>query len=153
MTRPSPCWCPPNDARSWKRHRLRLTSSSRFKLWPRTDGGRVTLLELGKYKPLISAAPKLGFQFIAAGRLVRVDSEEGWLEINIEPNNQGVMQDAFALQVWASLDALKTLPRKSRTFRLEGEYRPQSQRLIMQRSKSCVVGQLPRAAPAVATES
>ena len=122
-------------------------------LWPRTDGGRVTLLELGKYRPIISAAPKLGFQFIAAGRLVRVDSEEGSLEINIEPNDQGIMQEAFALQVWASLDALKTLPRKSKTFRLEGEYRPQSQRLIMQHAKGCAVGQLPKAVPAVAAES
>ncbi|GAA4012107.1 hypothetical protein GCM10022631_25000 [Deinococcus rubellus] len=122
-------------------------------LWPRTADGRVNLLELGKYKPISSAAPKLGFQFIAAGRLISVDSEEGSLEVNIEPNDQGVMQEAFALRVWASLDALKTLPRKSKTFRLEGEYRPQSQRLIMQHAQSCAVGQLPKAAPAGATKS
>ncbi|TSA81443.1 hypothetical protein FNU79_15040 [Deinococcus detaillensis] len=122
-------------------------------LWPRTDGGRVSLLELGKYKPISSEAPKLGFHFIAAGRLISVDSEEGYLEVNIEPNDKGVMQEAFALQVWASLDALKTLPRKSKTFRLEGEYRPQSQRLVMKNAKMCAVGKVSRAVSATAPES
>jgi len=121
-------------------------------LWPRTADGRVNHLELGKYKPISPETPKLGFQFIAAGRLLSVDSKEGSLEINIEPNAQGVLKEAFVLQVWASLEVLKTLPRKSKTFQLTGEYRPQSQRLIVQKAKGCAVGQLPKAAPAVATK-
>ncbi|MBB5236298.1 hypothetical protein [Deinococcus budaensis] len=121
-----------------------------LQFWFRTPEGYVEDLQLAHFHPPKEAKAKPGQVlkplFEIGARLKEVNREEGFVVVEVEPNDTGLLRESFDVQVWAALELLEKLPRPGRTLLVYGEYRPQSGRLVATRFTPLHVGK-PKAKP------
>ncbi|MEW6422591.1 MAG: hypothetical protein AB1511_12830 [Deinococcota bacterium] len=121
-------------------------------LWFRTPEGYVQELELAKVMTATGPEAASKPQFSVGGRLKAVNREEGFLIVEVEPNKQGVLAEAFPVHIWAALDLLEKLPKVGRTLVVTGEYRPQSGRLVATRCTPVHIG-APKSPPVASPQA
>ncbi|AXH00517.1 hypothetical protein DVJ83_15155 (plasmid) [Deinococcus wulumuqiensis] len=118
-----------------------------IRLWFRTAEGTVTELQFAGLALLDEKQAKGAAdrkpEFQIAGRIEAVNKDEGTVTLKIEPNSITDLQEAFFVEVWASLELLEKLQRPGRTMLFDGEYRPGSGRLVVTRVTPKLVGKLP----------
>lgn len=106
--------------------------------------GRLTeerLLLLGKLDD--KSKPPLFFQ--ARGRLQAADRTEGLIVLEVRPNPVGKLQEAFQLYLWMPLALFDELPPPGGGVYVQGAYRPQSRRLVVEQVQKAALWDDPKA--------
>lgn len=128
-----------------------------LQFWFRTPEGYVEDLQLAHFHPAKEPGKDKPDKVIKplfeiGARLKEVNREEGFVVVEVEPNDTGLLRESFDVQVWAALELLEKTPRPGRTLLVYGEYRPQSGRLVATRFTPLHVGK-PKAKPAPSAEA
>lgn len=115
------------------------------RLWFRTSEGYVEQLQLTHLRPVKEGEGSTEQPtFSVGGRIQSINTEEGYLVISVEPNKDGLLQNPFVVEVWATLEQLeKGYIKVGRTILASGQYRPGSARLVAKRIIGIRIGERP----------
>lgn len=110
-------------------------------LWPRTDkeGLLGSGTQLAIYKPVgkIDREPNV---LRAVGELVKIDRENGLLQIQIHQNEkQGNLRKPFKIPLVASLEVLESLPELGSGLEVWAELKPRTGRVVITRVQTVLL--------------
>lgn len=101
-------------------------------LWPRTDkeGLLGSGTQLAIYKPIGETGREVGLH--ALGELVKIDRENGLLQIQIHQNEkQGNLRKPFKIPLVASLEVLESLPGLGSGLEVWADLKPRTGRVVI----------------------
>ena len=101
-------------------------------LWPRTDkeGLLGSGTQLAIYKPVGETGREIGFH--ALGELVKIDRENGLLQIQIHQNEkQGNLRRPFKIPLVSSLEILESLPDLGSGLEVWADLKPRTGRVVI----------------------